>query len=170
MRFRVRSAAASACWSPSLRRARAGSGARPRRHPPTPPPPSAPSVRFTGYVQARETYRDGVGLTGSINRARLTAYGTVAKDVTWRMQGEFRTGSVGHRQGQRVARRTPTSGTRPGNFGIQAGQFKTPFTREFITSLADVETADRVDGGGLDRAQAGHRHHGRLRHRPDRDR
>jgi phosphate-selective porin len=26
---------------------------------------------------------------------------------------------------------------------VQAGQFKTPFTREFITSLADIETADR---------------------------
>jgi len=33
---------------------------------------------------------------------------------------------------------------KPGQFGIQAGQFKTPFTREFITSLADVETADRA--------------------------
>ncbi|MBA3498122.1 MAG: hypothetical protein H0T86_13545, partial [Gemmatimonadales bacterium] len=33
---------------------------------------------------------------------------------------------------------------RPGQFGIQAGQFKTPFTREFIASLADVETADRA--------------------------
>jgi hypothetical protein len=56
--------------------------------------PSPPSVRWTGYIQARETYRDGVGLTGSINRARLTAYGTL-KDVSWRVQGEFRTGSVG---------------------------------------------------------------------------
>ena len=26
----------------------------------------------------------------------------------------------------------------------RAGQFKTPFTREFITSLAEVETADRA--------------------------
>ena len=46
-------------------------------------------------MQARETYREGVGLTGSINRARLTAFGNAAKDVTWRVQGEFRTGSVG---------------------------------------------------------------------------
>ena len=49
-----------------------------------------------------------------------------------------------HRQGQRLAagRLHPlqdraTSASRP-------GQFKTPFTREFITSLADVETADRA--------------------------
>ena len=55
----------------------------------------APAMRFTGYIQGRETYRDNVGLTGSINRARISAYGTAAKDVTWRIQGEFRTGSVG---------------------------------------------------------------------------
>src|SRR5262245_28014267 len=60
---------------------------------PTPPPPS---VRLGGYLQARETYRDGVGLTGSINRARLTASGTLAKAFSWRLQGEFRTGSVGN--------------------------------------------------------------------------
>ena len=54
--------------------------------------PSGPSVRFTGYVQARETYREGVGLTGSINRARLTAFGNAAKDVTWRVQGNFAPG------------------------------------------------------------------------------
>jgi hypothetical protein len=52
-------------------------------------------VRWSGYIQARETYRDGPGLTGSINRARLSASGGGAKDVTWRVQGEFRTGSVG---------------------------------------------------------------------------
>jgi hypothetical protein len=37
--------------------------------PPAAAPSSAPSVRLTGYIQARETYRDGVGLTGSINPA-----------------------------------------------------------------------------------------------------
>ena len=52
-------------------------------------------MRFTGYVQVRETCRDEVGFNASINRARITAFGTVVKDVTWRVQGEFRTGSVG---------------------------------------------------------------------------
>ena len=52
---------------------------------------SPPAVRLSGYIQARETYRDGVGLTGSINRARITASGGRAKDLTWRIQGEFRT-------------------------------------------------------------------------------
>jgi hypothetical protein len=102
----------------------------------------APSVRFTGYIQARETYRDGVGLTGSINRARLTAYGAVAASVTWRIQGEFTTGSVGTGRAS-VSLQDAYLRYKSGDFGAQVGQFKTPFTREFITSLADVETADR---------------------------
>ena len=40
--------------------------------------------------------------------------------------------------------RTPTSAGRGAPLGVQIGQFKTPFTREFITSLAEVETADRA--------------------------
>jgi hypothetical protein len=103
----------------------------------------AQAVRFTGYIQARETYRDGVGLTGSINRARLTTYGTVAANVTWRIQGEFRTGSVGTGKAS-VSLQDAYIRYKTGDFGVQAGQFKTPFTREFITSLADVETADRA--------------------------
>jgi phosphate-selective porin len=100
-------------------------------------------VRFTGYIQARETYRDGIGLTASINRARLSAYGTVATNVTWRIQGEFRTGSVGTGKAS-VSLQDAFIRYKTGDFGVQAGQFKTPFAREFIASLAEVETADRA--------------------------
>lgn len=79
-------------------------------------PPSRPSVRWTGYIQVRETYRDGVGLTGSINRARLTAYGTL-KDVSWRVQGEFRTGSVGTNKAS-VALKDAYVRYKTGDFGI----------------------------------------------------
>jgi phosphate-selective porin len=106
-------------------------------------PATSSGVRLTGYIQARETYRDGVGLTASINRARLTAYGSVATDVTWRIQGEFRTGAVGTGKAT-VSLQDAYIRYKTGDFGVQAGQFKTPFTREFITSLADVETADRA--------------------------
>ena len=104
---------------------------------------TAPAVKWSGYVQAREAYREGVGLTGSINRARLSAAGGGAKDVTWRVQGEFRTGSVGTGKAS-VSLQDAYIRYKPGALGIQAGQFKTPFTREFITSLADIETADRA--------------------------
>jgi hypothetical protein len=106
------------------------------------PSPTTTAVKLTGYIQARETYRDEVGLTGSINRARLTALGNATKDVTWRIQGEFRTGSVGTGKAS-VSLQDAYVRYKTGSLGIQAGQFKTPFAREFITSLADVETADR---------------------------
>jgi Phosphate-selective porin O and P len=104
---------------------------------------SAPSVRWSGYIQARETYREDVGLTGTINRARLSAAGGGAKDVTWRVQGEFRTGNVGTGRAS-VSLQDAYVRYKPGAFAVQVGQFKTPFTREFITSLADIETADRA--------------------------
>src|SRR6476646_1884012 len=78
----------------------------------------APNVRVTGYIQARETYRDGVGLTGSINRARLTGYRTVATSFTWRIQGEFRTGSVGTGKAS-VSLQDAYIRYKTGDFGVQ---------------------------------------------------
>jgi hypothetical protein len=101
------------------------------------------TVRWSGYVQVRQTYQDGIGLTSSINRARLSAAGSVGGDVSWRVQGEFRTGSVGTGRASVALQDAYLRWVR-GSFGVQLGQFKTPFTREFITSLAEVETADRA--------------------------
>lgn len=105
------------------------------------PPP--PAVRWSGYIQARETYQSGIGLTSTINRARLSAAGSAPGNITWRVQGEFRTGSVGTGKASVSLQDAYARWTR-GTLGIQLGQFKTPFTREFITSLAEVETADRA--------------------------
>lgn len=105
--------------------------------------PAAPPVRFSGYLQARETWQENAGLTASINRARLTASGSIVDGVTWRIQGEFRTGNVGTGRASvslqdafiRYARNT---------WALQAGQFKTPFTQQYVASLTLVETADRA--------------------------
>lgn len=106
------------------------------------PPDPPPLVHWSGYLQAREVYQDKVGLTSSINRARLSASGGIAEAVTWRIQGEFRTGSVGTGRAS-VSLQDAYVRYNPGVWGVQIGQFKTPFSREFITSLADIETADR---------------------------
>ena len=104
--------------------------------------PGGPPVKLSGYIQARETYQKDVGLTATINRARLSAAGVVLGDVTWRIQGEFRTGGPGTGNPTVSLQDAYVRWTRKA-LGIQLGQFKTPFTREFITSLAEVETADR---------------------------
>jgi hypothetical protein len=108
----------------------------------TPSSSPPPSVKFSGYIQGRETYQQDIGITGTINRARLTAAGGVAGNVTWRIQGEFRTGSVGTGKASVSLQDAYVRWTHNA-LGVQVGQFKTPFTREFITSLAEVETADR---------------------------
>lgn len=104
--------------------------------------PPSPSVKLSGYIQGRETYQKNIGLTGTINRARLAAAGAVAGNVTWRIQGEFRTGNVGTGRASVSLQDGYVRWTRNA-LGVQLGQFKTPFTREFVTSLSEVETADR---------------------------
>jgi hypothetical protein len=105
--------------------------------------PGGPPVKLSGYIQARETYQKDVGLTATINRARLSAAGAVLGDVTWRIQGEFRTGGPGTGNPTVSLQDAYVRWTGKA-LGIQLGQFKTPFTREFITSLSEVETADRA--------------------------
>ena len=104
--------------------------------------PAPPAVKLSGYIQGRETYQENVGIVGTINRARLAATGTVAGNMAWKIQGEFRTGNVGTGRASVSLQDAYVRWTHQG-LGIQLGQFKTPFTREFITSLAEVETADR---------------------------
>lgn len=115
------------------------------QYPPTTPSqaPAPSPVKLSGYIQAREVYQNEIGLTSSINRARLTASGGIVEGVTWRVQGEFRTGSVGTGRAS-VSLQDAYIRYNPGTWAVQAGQFKTPFTREFITPLTDLETADRA--------------------------
>ena len=112
-------------------------------HGQTPSSSTPPAVKLSGYLQGRETYQDNVGIVGTINRARLAAAGTVLGQVTWRIQGEFRTGNVGTGKASVSLQDAYVRWTR-NSLGLQLGQFKTPFTREFITSLTEVETADRA--------------------------
>lgn len=104
---------------------------------------SPPTIKLSGYLQARETWQENVGLTASINRARLGATGTVAPPITYKIQAEFRTGSVG---GGRASLSLTDAYVRwsRNRWSLQAGQYKTPFAAEYLTSLADVETADRA--------------------------
>jgi phosphate-selective porin O/P len=108
----------------------------------TPASAPPPTVKLSGYIQGRETYQQDIGITGTINRARLTAAGAVAGNVAWKIQGEFRTGTVGTGKAS-VSLQDAYIRWTHNALGVQIGQFKTPFTREFLTSLAEVETADR---------------------------
>jgi Phosphate-selective porin O and P len=108
----------------------------------TPASTSPSPVKLSGYLQAREVYQEDLGVTATINRARLAASGSATGNITWRIQGEFRTGSVGTGKASVSLQDAYVRWARNG-VGLQVGQFKTPFTREFITSLSELETADR---------------------------
>ena len=109
---------------------------------PTPAPSPAPAT-LIGYLQARETYQNDLGLTASINRARLGVRGQLRGGLTWRILAEFRTGSVGTGKPS-VALGDAYARYASGPWAVQAGQYKVPFARQYITALPDVETADRA--------------------------
>ena len=103
----------------------------------------SPTIKLSGYLQTRETWQDNVGLTASINRARLGATGTLAPPISYKIQAEFRTGSVGNGRASLSLTDGYVRWSRD-RWSLQAGQYKTPFAAEYLTSLADVETADRA--------------------------
>ncbi|HEV8454839.1 MAG TPA: porin, partial [Gemmatimonadales bacterium] len=92
---------------------------------PTKPAAAGPWVKLSGYIQAREIYQSKIGVTSSINRARLAASGSLIEAVTWRIQGEFRTGSVGTGKAS-VSLTDGYVRYAPQSWAVQIGQFKTP--------------------------------------------
>lgn len=103
--------------------------------------PATP-VKLGGYLQTRLTWQEDVGLTASINRARLQATGTITGGFSYRIQAEFRTGNVGSGKASASLTDAYIRWARDA-FGVQVGQMKTPFSREYLTSIADIETLDR---------------------------
>ncbi len=104
---------------------------------------SSPPVKIGGYVQAREFYQDGPGLTATLNRARLNIDGTIPGGFSFRVQPEYEAGGNATTAAS-VSLRDAYLRWNRATFTVTAGQFKTPFTREFITSIATIETADRA--------------------------
>lgn len=104
------------------------------------PAPSTPA-RLGGYLQTRVAYQSRVGMTATINRARLQATGTIATGFSYRVQGEFRTGNTG--RGASVSLTDGYIRYSHQAAGVQVGQFKTPFSLEYLASIADIETLDR---------------------------
>ena len=105
-------------------------------------PPAVP-LRVAGYLQPRETYQDGVGLTATLHRARLLVDGTIPGGFSYRISGEFRSGGTATTKAEvalvdAFIRRSQAAWT------VITGQFKTPFGREFLTPEPTLETADRA--------------------------
>jgi Phosphate-selective porin O and P len=109
----------------------------------TAPAAAAISVpKLGGYLQVREAWADRVGFTATLNRARISVDGALPNHLSYRFLVEYEaaaaTGaaSVSLRDGYVRWALAPWT--------LIAGQFKTPFSREYLMSISVVETPDRA--------------------------
>lgn len=99
--------------------------------------------RVGGYLQARETYQSKVGVTGSLNRARVSVDGGLPQHFSYRVLVEYEANGTATTAAS-VSLRDAYIRWQSEAFTFTAGQFKVPFSREFITSITAIETADRA--------------------------
>jgi hypothetical protein len=111
-------------------------------YPPPPGPASGPTVKVGGYIQARETWREDSKLTATLNRARIFAEGSLTGGFSYRIMAEYESGGNASTAASVSLRDTYVRWTR-GDLSLTAGQYKTPFSPEYITSITQIETADR---------------------------
>ena len=104
---------------------------------------SRPTIRVGGYIQARETYRADTKLTATLNRARVSADGGLTGGFSYRVLVEYQAGGTATTAASVSLRDAYIRWTRNA-FSVTAGQYKTPFSPEFIMSITQVETADRA--------------------------
>src|SRR6185503_5212610 len=90
--------------------------------------------RLNGYIQARETYQEGPGLTGSLNRVRVGADGTAGGGFSYRVLVEYEVPSATAAAGVSLRDAYIRWAARPG-LTVTAGQFKVPFSGEFLLSI-----------------------------------
>ncbi|HKQ56879.1 MAG TPA: porin [Candidatus Eisenbacteria bacterium] len=97
--------------------------------------------RVGGYVQLRETAQEGVGLTAALNRARFSIDGPLPSRFSYRLLVETEA-STGRLTAAAVSLREAIIRWAPGSFAVTAGQFKTPFSREYLLPVPVLETPD----------------------------
>jgi hypothetical protein len=97
--------------------------------------------KLGGYVQAREAAQERVGLTASLNRARVSIDGPLPARFGYRLLVELEA-SAGSRAPATVSLREAIIRWAPGALTLTAGQFKTPFSREYLLPVPVLETPD----------------------------
>lgn len=112
-------------------------GAQTAAAPSTPPPP-----RMSGYVQVRETGARGTGLSATLNRVRLILDGALPSRFGYRVAVEYEAPGAATAAAA-VSLRDAYVRWSAAPWSVTAGQFKTPFSREYVTPITTIETAER---------------------------
>ncbi len=102
----------------------------------TPPPP-----KVGGYIQLRETAIERAGMSAALNRARFSIDGTLPQHFSYRALVELES-SAGVKNPAAVSLREATIKWTMPTYALTAGQFKTPFSREYLIPVPALETAD----------------------------
>lgn len=102
---------------------------------------AAPPPRLSGYVQVRESWQQAAGWTTLLNRVRFAIDGTLPSRFSYRLLTELEA-SAGARNPATVSLREAIVRWTPAPFTFSAGEFKSPFTREYLISSADLELVD----------------------------
>jgi hypothetical protein len=108
---------------------------------PSPAPATLPAPELGGYLQAREVAQEHVGLTAFLNRARFSIDGALPSRFAYRALVELEA-SAGARNPATVSLREAVARWNPAPFTVTVGEFKTPFTREYLIPIPALELAD----------------------------
>ena len=103
--------------------------------------PTLPPPRVAGYLQVRETVEGGVGLTALLNRARFSIDGALPSGFSYRLLTELEA-SAGRTAPATVSLREAIARWSRAPFTLTAGEFKTPFTREYLIPVPALELAE----------------------------
>jgi hypothetical protein len=97
--------------------------------------------RIGGYLQVREVAQEDAGLSASLNRARVSLDGALPSSFSYRFLLEMEA-VTGARTPAAVSLREAMVRWSQGALVLTGGQFKTPFSREYLLPVPVLETAD----------------------------
>src|SRR5689334_5607327 len=97
--------------------------------------------RVGGYIQARTASATNIGFNAFLNRARVSVDGALPQKFAYRLLAEFQA-SAGVRSPATVSLREAIARWSPSPWAVTAGEFKTPFSREYLVPVPQLEMAD----------------------------
>jgi hypothetical protein len=97
--------------------------------------------RVGGYIQARTARVTDIGFNAFLNRARVSVDGALPQKFTYRLLAEFEA-SAGVKAPATVSLREAIARWSPAPWAVTVGEFKTPFSREYLIPVPQLEMAD----------------------------
>ncbi|MBK7368088.1 MAG: hypothetical protein IPJ04_09330 [Candidatus Eisenbacteria bacterium] len=100
-----------------------------------------PAPKLSGYIQMRQVAQEHVGLTQYLNRARFAVDGKLPENFSYRLLTELEA-STGAKTAATPSLREAYVRWTKAPVTVTGGQFKAPFSREYLIPLTQLELAD----------------------------